>query len=274
VSPRSRRHVTIEELRAKYPPNVEALDPGFHWAPEFSREIVTPERARVSPPHRLAGRAGPDASAVTFGVPFADGALASPENARLVTADGTPVPADLRTTATWWREDGPVRWMLVSATLERGQDYFIEYGTAVEAFEADGMMVSETADAIVIDTGPLQATISKTRRRCSMPRRSPVRQIVTPEAAAASLPAVVGGDGTQYPASADGLQVSFVRQGPMETVIRREGWYTSAAGEPFCQFITYTWFRAGSASVRHDHTLVVASTPRATDPRHSARGAG
>ncbi|MFW5867432.1 MAG: LamG-like jellyroll fold domain-containing protein, partial [Armatimonadota bacterium] len=42
-----------------------------------------------------------------------------------------------------------------------------------------------------------------------------------------------------------------------ETVIRREGWYTGADGTRFCQFITYTWFHAGSASVRHDHSLVV-----------------
>ncbi|MGI5816935.1 MAG: hypothetical protein ACOX9R_02440 [Armatimonadota bacterium] len=251
------QNVTIEELRAKYPPNVEALDPGFHWAPEFSREIVSPERDRVPIRTDWPEVPGLERSAVTFGVPFADGALASAENARLVTADGTPVPADLRTTATWWREGGPVRWLLVSATLEREREYFIEFGTEVEAFEADGMVVGEIAEAIVIDTGPLQATISKTRPTILDAAIVDGEAIVTPEAAAADLPMVVGGDGTEYPASPDGLQVSFVRQGPMETVIRREGWYTSAAGERFCQFITYTWFYAGSASIRHDHTLVV-----------------
>lgn len=250
--------VTIEQLREQYPPKVEALDPGFHWAPEFSREVVTPERDHVpirtdwpdiSPPL--------ERSPVTFGVPFADGALASSEKARLVTADGTPVPADLRTTATWWREDGPVRWMLVSATLERDEEYFIEYGTAVEAFEADGMSVEETDDAVVIDTGPLQATVSKTRPTILDSATVDGEALVTPEAAAANIPTVVDGEGNEYPASAAGLQVSFERRGPQETVIRREGWYTSEDDTKFCQFITYTWFHAGSASVRHDHTLVV-----------------
>ncbi len=249
--------VIIEELRAKYPPNVEALDPGFHWAPEFSRDVVTPERARVPIRTDWPDDPGLSASAVTFGVPFADGALASAENARLVTADGTPVPADLRTTATWWREDGPVRWMLVSATLERDQEYAIEYGTAVEAFEADGIVIAESDEAITIGTGPLTATISKTRPTILDSATVDGEAIVTPEAAAANLPTVVAGDGTQYLASPDGLKVSFIRNGPNETVIRREGWYASAAGERFCQFITYTWFAAGSASVRHDHTLVV-----------------
>ncbi|MGC9317759.1 MAG: hypothetical protein ACP5KN_06975 [Armatimonadota bacterium] len=251
------QETTIEELRAEYPPNVEALDPGFHWAPEFSREVVTPERDRVPIRTDWPEIDGLERSPVTFGVPFADGALASAENARLVTAGGTPVPADLRTTATWWREDGPVRWLLVSATLERGRQYSIEYGTEVAPFEADGMAVTETDDAIVIDTGPMQATVSKTRPTILDAVTVDGKAIVIPEAAAAHLPTVVGGDGTEYPASADGLQASFIRRGPVETVIRREGWYTSAAGERYCQFITYTWFFADSAAVRHDHTLVV-----------------
>jgi len=249
--------VTIEDLRAQYPPNVEALDPGFHWAPQFQREVVTPERDRVPIRTDWPEIDGLEASPVTFGVPFADGALASAENARLVTADGTPVPADLRTTATWWREDGPVRWMLVSATLERDQQYFVEYGTAVEAFEPEGMTVTETDDAIVIDTGPLQATVSKTRPTILDAVTVEGEAIVTPGDAAANLPTVVGGDGTEYLASAEGLKISFSRRGPMETVIRREGWYTAPDGVRYCQFITYTWFFAGSASVRHDHTLVV-----------------
>ncbi len=249
--------VTIEQLREQYPPNVEAMDPGFHWAPEFSRDTVTPVRDRVPLRTDWPDVDGLTASPVTFGVPFADGALASAENARLITADGTPVPADLRTTATWWREDGPVRWMLVSATLERDTDYFIEYGTEVEAFEADGMTIEETDDAIVIDTGTLEATISKERPTILDAAIVDGEAIVIPEAAAASIPTVVDGEGNEYPASADSLQVSFERRGPQEAVIRREGWYTSAAGERFCQFITYTWFYAGSASVRHDHTLVV-----------------
>lgn len=258
VMPAAAQAVSIEELRAKYPPNVEALDPGFHWAPEFAREIVAPERARVPVRTDWPDLPGLERSPVTFGVPFADGALASARNARLVTADGEPVPADLSASATWWREDGPVRWLLVSATLERDRDYFIEFGAAVEAFEADGMTVSETAEAIVIDTGPLQATVSKLRPTLLDSVAVEGEAIVTPEAALADLPLVAGGDGTEYRASAEGLEVSFIRRGASETVVRREGWYTSAAGERFCGFITYTWFFAGSASVRHDHTLVVA----------------
>ena len=191
-------------------------------------------------------------------MPFADGALDAIEHARLITADGAVVPAQFEATATWWRKDGAVRWALVSATLERGIDYFVEYGTQVSAPQPQGMTVTETDDAIAIDTGPLQVTISRTRPTLLDSATVDGQAIITPEDATANLPTVVGGDGTEYPASPDGLQVGFFRRGPQETVIRREGWYTSAAGERYCQFITYTWFYAGSAAVRHDHTLVVA----------------
>ncbi len=252
------QELTPEILFERYPPNEDALDPGFHWAPEFSRTPAMPERdrfaVRVDWPEGIELARSP----VTFGVPFADGTLDSVEHCRLIAADGTPVPAQIEQTATWWRRDGPVRWALVSATLERDREYFVEYGSAVEAVRPEGMTVTENDDAIVINTGPLQATISKTRPTILDAVTVNGEAIVTPEAAAANLPTVVGGDGTEYPASAEGLQVGFIRRGPMETVIRREGWYTSAAGERYCQFITYTWFFAGSTSVRHDHTLVVA----------------
>ncbi|MGD9496785.1 MAG: hypothetical protein AB7Y46_10825 [Armatimonadota bacterium] len=252
------QELTPEMLFERYPPNEEALNPGFHWAPEFSRTPSMPQRARFAV--RVDWPEGVELarSPVTFGVPFADGTLDSVEHARLVTADGTAVPAQFEATATWWRRDGPVRWALVSATLERVTDYFVEYGTQVSAPPAEGMTVTETADAIAIDTGPLQATISKTRPTLLDAAIVNGQAIITPQDAAANLPTVVGGDGTEYPASADGLQVSFIRRGPLETVIRREGWYTAPAGRRYCQFITYTWLFAGSAAVRHDHTLVVA----------------
>lgn len=252
------QELTPEILLERYPPNEDALDPGFHWAPQFSRPATTPARERFPVRVDWPDDPGLVRSPVTFGVPFADGALDTVEHARLITADGAVVPAQFEATATWWRKDGAVRWALVSATLERGIDYFIEYGTQVSAPQPQGMTVTETDDAITIDTGPLQVTISRTRPTLLDSATVDGQAIITPEDATANLPTVVGGDGTEYPAAANGLQVSFVRRGPQETVIRREGWYTSAAGERYCQFITYTWFYAGSAAVRHDHTLVVA----------------
>jgi hypothetical protein len=213
----------IEGLRTKYPPNEDALVPGFHWAPRFSRALTMPARERVPVRVDWPDVPGFARSPVTFGVLFADQTLASVDHARLITADGTTVPAQIASTATGWRRDGSVRWALISATLDRETEYFVEYGTQVTARAPSGMTVTETDAAITVDTGPLQVSISRTRPTLLDAATVEERAVVTPLAAAANLPVVVGGDGTRYPASADGLQVSFVRRGPLETIVRREG---------------------------------------------------
>jgi hypothetical protein len=257
---------TPESMLTEYPPNEDQLDPGMHWATQFVRPVDKPERGRIPVNVDWADNEL-TSSPVTFGVPFADGALPSINNARLITADGSEVPAQFDQMATWWRKDGPVRWALVNATLDKDTQYFIEYGTAVQRAEPEGLTVEETADAIVINTGPMRATISKLRPtlldECALDldgdgQFGAGETLITPELAAANLPTVVDGEGNDCPASADGLQVSFIRQGPMQTVIRREGWYVRGDGTRYCQFITYTWFDAGSSGIRHDHTLVAA----------------
>ncbi|MCD6360652.1 MAG: hypothetical protein J7M38_07250 [Armatimonadetes bacterium] len=266
VAVRAQDELTPEELLAKYPPAEDQLDPGMHWAPQFVRPVERPERGRFAVNVDWADNEL-DSAPVTFGVPFGDGALPSIDNARLITADGTEVPAQFDGMATWWRRDGPVRWALVNATLRRGEKYFVEYGTAVHRAEPDGMTVTEIADAIVINTGPTRVTISKTRPtlldECALDRNGDGRfgageTLITPELAAANLPTVVDGQGRECPASADGFEVSFIRRGPMQTVIRRAGWYVRDDGTRYCQFITYTWFNAGRSGVRIDHTLVAA----------------
>ncbi|HUS80529.1 MAG TPA: hypothetical protein VM283_04615, partial [Armatimonadota bacterium] len=257
---------TAESLLAAYPPDEDQLDPGMHWAPQFARPVDKPQRVRI--PVMVDWADNEMASSpVTFGVPFGDGALPSVDNARLVTADGTEVPAQFDSMATWWRKSGPVRWALVNATLQRGTDYFIEYGTAVTRAAAAGMTVEDTADALVINTGPTRAVISKTRptllEQCAVDLNADGQfeageMLITPELAAANLPTVVDGEGNDWPASTEDFKVSFIRQGPMQTVIRREGWYARGDGTRYCQFITYTWFNAGEAGMRLDHTLVAA----------------
>ncbi|MFP4249847.1 MAG: hypothetical protein ACLFU7_09335, partial [Armatimonadota bacterium] len=71
VTSAAAQDVTIEQLREQYPPNVDAMNPGFHWAPEFQRETVTPERDRVPLQTDWPEIDGLTASPVTFGVPFA-----------------------------------------------------------------------------------------------------------------------------------------------------------------------------------------------------------
>jgi len=254
-------------MRERYPPRIDEMQPRQGWAPQFSREIETPVRDRVPLDVDWADNAlseGP----VTFGVPFPKGALASSDGLRIVTSDGEPVPAQVETTATWDGLDGPVRWALISTRLRRDGDYLVEYGAQVTRDAADGIQVAENADALIIDTGPMRARISRQRATVFDEVALDLdgdgtfaadEIILAPEAAAQELPVVVDAAGNRYVAGgSDDLTVEVVRRGPMETAVRREGWYVGGDGTRFCQFITYTHFYAGEAAVRHDHTLVVA----------------
>lgn len=216
------------------------------------------------------GKSDVAVSPVTFGVPLPNGLTSTVENLRVVNGEGKPVPAQMAATATWQGPDGPIRWLLLSMNVEQGQTYALEYGSNVRAYDFanyQGIQLKEDRDAITVNTGAMQAVISKVRPTVldavyidadGNGRFTGDEAIVTPDAAAANLPVVTDGRGNRYVASDSGLKVSIARSGPMEVAIRREGWYVGANGTRFAQFVTYTYFYADQAAVRHDHTFIVA----------------
>lgn len=248
-----------QSMADRYPPRVEEMRPTQGWAPQFQREITEPTRDRIPLQVDWADNALAE-SPVTFGVPFPDGALPSVDRARIVTGDGAPVPAQIETTATWRGPDGPVRWALVNTRLQRGEQYFVEYGSEVSRETPAGIELTERDDALIVDTGAMRATISRLRATVLDEVAIGEEVILTPEAAARELPVVVDAEGNAYRAGGadEGLTVRVERSGPMEIAVRREGWYVGDDGTRFCRFITYTHFFAGEAAIRHDHTLVVA----------------
>ncbi len=267
LSPQVEAQLTPEELAERYPPRVEDLRPTLGWAPQFERTIVEAVQATI-PLQVDWGDNTLNRSQVTFGIPFPRGALASSSNARIIDGNGNPIPAGFTTTATWDGPEGPVRWALVNTELHKGTGYFVEYGTAVEAF-TDPIVVAETADAITITTGPMQATICRIHP-------SVVKSVILKTDGAdifsaaderidfnesiKLLPTITDASGTIYTATnrEQGLVVEVVESGPQRVAIRREGWYADASGDRFCQFITYTYFYSGQTELRHDHTTVVA----------------
>ncbi len=102
---------------------------------------------------------------VAAGVPFPQGALRSGDGVRLLSGRGEEMPLQARPT-TWW-PDGSVRSLLVDALVELpagGQvPLVLEYGAGLKAtLRSQGLQVTETSDAILLDTGVAQV---KVRRR-------------------------------------------------------------------------------------------------------------
>ena len=56
---------------------------------------------------------------LTFGVPFPKGALASPDQVRVLTAAGREVPSQVTEVATWEPADPSLKWIWVFFFAER-----------------------------------------------------------------------------------------------------------------------------------------------------------
>ena len=252
-----------QTMAEKYPPRAEDLRPTSGWAPQFRRPVGSAVRERA--PLRVDWADNElSESVVTFGVPFARGAKADVRNLHVIDDTGRSAPAGFRAVATWDGPGGPTRWALGHARLRKGVDHFLEFGSAVKPAAATGVEVKEAPERVTVNTGPMRVSISKSRATVVESvaldlngdgRFADAERIVADDGSA-ELPVVV--DGRNVPHHATDVKAEVVESGPLRAAVRREGWYTDARGARFCKFVTYTYFFAGEAGLRHDHTLIAA----------------
>jgi len=101
---------------------------------------------------------------VRTGVPFSQGALKSPRNARLV-AGGNEIAMQARTLAVW--PDGSVKWLLVDFVGKDGDAPELEYGAGVKRRTVAGALKAETTRAAVtLDTGVIRLTVRRDGSGC------------------------------------------------------------------------------------------------------------
>ena len=235
------------------------------YLPQFSYTVRPADRARIAIradyPADFAVKEWP----VTFGVPFPRGALKSARNVRIVTAGGQEVPAQILRTGTWVLPDGDVKWVLIDMTAKRGEQYFVEYGTRVRRREFAGpLKVSETADRILVTTGPLQVGFSKKRSHLidgawrdadGDARFSDGEKIL----AAHNRMWMLDQNGVRYETSdrpAD-YKLEVETRGPRRVVVKATGFYRDLKGRKLCEYVTRFHLYAGTSHARLIHTFVV-----------------
>ncbi len=98
---------------------------------------------------------------VSVGVPFAPGAVKDPDG--LSVLDGTrPAPTQARALSRW--PDGSVRWVLLDWQVDLPVQLTRRWGVGTgRAAPARAVQVTEAADRIDVDTGPLQFSVAKDR---------------------------------------------------------------------------------------------------------------
>ncbi len=212
--------------------------------------------------------AGSTVAPVSFGAPLAYGAIGH-DGSLEVWEDGKPIQTQSRPLAFWGPgEDASVRWMGISF-LARYQDgkagnYVLKKGASPSTAP---LTVSETDDAVRIDTGALSFTISKKQFR------GPENISLTGSQGAVNLPGagsagayVVDEQGRRYEAAAGvAPEVKIDERGPARAAVSVRGWYADPSNpdNTLCQYQIRIYAYAGLARIDGFQRTIITYDTRA-----------
>ena len=168
---------------------------------------------------------------VTFGVPFAEGALTCTDCWRVVDAVGAPVPAQFLVTNEWRTPSGGVQWLLVDLLVQLADGtapaMFLEFGPSVTTPTfATNLSVQAAPSGVAVDTGALSTSVENL--------------------GTFSLRA---GTGAEVPAATAARVVE--KTGPVRAVVKYSGTYPGLG-----EHTTRYHFYDGQPYVRIHHTMV------------------
>lgn len=214
---------------------------------------------------------------VTVGVPFARGDLASADNVRLLGPDGKETPIEVGIPATWDRARSSIRWLHVRCLValeDAGKDYTLEYGPQVRrAATTSRLKAAQTEESVVVDTGRLKFSVARRPFRfidAAWLDRNGDGQYAEEERVISSGPEsgllVETADGRRYRSDAtldwpEVERVELESAGPMEAVIRAEGWHKAAphGGNPqrMMKYVVRIVATADTALLRVFHSFIL-----------------
>ncbi|MFN2352526.1 MAG: hypothetical protein ABR497_11340, partial [Kiritimatiellia bacterium] len=188
------------------------------------------------------------------GLPFPEGELDDASRIRVVDGDGKEVPAQIDVAATW--RDGSIRWALAVLTASPQGAYRVEYGPDVSrATPAYPLTVQQTDDgAITVDTG---AAVYEFLSDRLLPETARMGDTVFLSNAGDGAYLVDNqGRLARVAGELSGIETEILKQGPLRTVIRREGWYVTADGARVARAKVWFYFSAGVPYVKVTHSLI------------------
>ncbi|MBM3891486.1 MAG: hypothetical protein FJ388_20430, partial [Verrucomicrobia bacterium] len=200
------------------------------------------------------GASDAEAVPVTFGVPFAAGALWDASWLRLVNAAGRELPHQKEVTALWAKE-GAIKWVRFDTLVVPKEGCFVEVAATKPAASSTSIVrVTEQGGKIFVDTGAASYVLGK--------GASPVEEIRVGAGRVATGTGtrglyVVDQNGRVASASAEGETMIVEARGPVAACVRFEGDYRTADGTRLARHITRLEFFAGQAAARVQHTLVL-----------------
>jgi hypothetical protein len=190
----------------------------------------------------------------TWGVAWPRGRHAKETTFALSTAAGAAVPVQSWPLATW--PDGSLKWTAHALPADAPTSESFELTAGSPAAPAKSLTVTESADAIEIDTGVIRARLA---RSGDVLVRSLVRDgreiardgrlvCLREDRTDAASPRTESFSGTIE-------KVTVEQNGPVRAVVRFEGKH-SANGRAWLPFVVRLYFYAGGEAVRLMHTIV------------------
>jgi len=209
---------------------------------------------------------------ISGGVPFPMGELAPDAAVRLHDDGGAVWPVQIRPLAVW--KDGTVKWLLVTALVPmnaKGRRVWLEYGPAVsvDAPPAVRVSVTETPDAVQVDTGVLRFSINKKRFTLFADAGIDVDgngELSGVERMSESGDMVIMHRGRAYRSSLDAqtYELAIEESGPLRATLKASGWFRDKTGNGFCRFSVRLQAFAGLPQVRLYHTFIYTGYPENT----------
>lgn len=220
---------------------------------------------------------------VTFGVPFAEGALERGRPVLVTELDGTPLPTQARCLATWRKDLRHVKWLLLdfAADLDESGERELRLVTdsrAASPAPAEPVRLERRGGLIEVSTGPMALQLRSSFEPWVRPDDPGLfgRCLVRAgNGAALEWHDLSGGGpgivlslkdqrGRRYSSFPHGPApvVEIEEQGPLRACVKVTGHHSMERGPRMCPYVLRLHFFAGRADIRIRHTFVFDQDPR------------
>ncbi|OGW82213.1 MAG: hypothetical protein A3G33_10835 [Omnitrophica bacterium RIFCSPLOWO2_12_FULL_44_17] len=206
------------------------------------------------------------------GIPFPMGELKTSDEIRMRNAKGEEIPFQPRALGKW--PDGSIQWLGIhfETTLAPlyGNGYFMEYGPTVKRVAPEGKLkIEETDDQMVINTGVMQAILSKKEFYLFKDVIIDMNRNETFDAdehIVSDAALTLDFRGEEYRTNLDQqtYKIEIEEKGTQRAVVKASGWFQSEKGNRYCQAIVRYYFYQGKSYVKVSHTLIYTGYPSNT----------
>ena len=212
----------------------------------------------------------------TWGMPFPRGAVHGPEALRVADAGGARVASQAWPLATW--PDGSLKWagIALPATDSPSASYQVRYDAGAapsdgdappsgtpEALRGARVSVTESPDALTVDTGALQMVISRSGSTLFTSLARDGRTVARDARLVSLLQNGIleeAGTASRQQFTGEVNAVVLEQEGPVRAVVRLEGRHhqddTGSGGRSWLPFVVRFYFYANARSVRMVHSFI------------------